>query len=169
MDAGDSAAPACCPGTLVVVDEVAELTVRDLGDDGAARAAQQAATGRLCEIARLGRSVDIQLVCCTQRPDAEAVPGQLKANLDRTVAFGVGAAVNSFILLDSDKASLLPTHPGRAHFAHEIVEEFQAVNCSAEESRGVLLGRWGSGRVRPTTGPVTQWGENTWPGSVEIR
>ncbi len=45
---------------------MAELTVRDLGDDRAARAAQQAATRRLCEIARPGRSVDIHLVCCTR-------------------------------------------------------------------------------------------------------
>ncbi len=168
VEAGDSAAPASWPRILVVVDEVAELTVRDLGDDRAARAAQQAATGRLCEIARLGRSVDIHLVCCTQRPDAEAVPGQLKANLDGTVAFRVRAAVNSFILLDSDKASLLPPHPGRAIFAHETVEELQAVDCSMEESRELLLARWGSGRVSPTTGPVSQWWENTCPPSDEF-
>ena len=66
-----SAAPGTRPRIVLVMDEVAELTVRDIGDDRAARAAQQAATGRLCEIARLGRSVDIHLVCCTQRPDAE--------------------------------------------------------------------------------------------------
>ena len=168
VEAGDSAAPAGWPRILVVVDEVAELTVRDLGDDRAARAAQQAATGRVCEIARLGRSVDIHLVCCTQRPDAEAVPGQLKANLDGTVAFRVRAALNSFILIDSDRASLLPAHPGRAVFAHEAVEVFQAVDCSVEESRELLLGRWGSGRVRPTTGPVTQWSENTCPTSDEL-
>ncbi len=143
------------------VDEVAELTVRDLGDDRAARAAQQAATGRLCEIAGLGGSVDVHLVCCTQRPDAGAVPGQMKANLDGTVAFRVRAAVNSFILLDSDKASLLPPHPGRAIFAHETVEELQAVDCSVEESRKLLLARWGSGRVSPTTGPVSQWWQST--------
>ena len=168
VEAGDSAAPAGWPRILVVVDEVAELTVRDLGDDRAARAAQQAATGRVCEIARLGRSVDIHLVCCTQRPDAEAVPGQLKANLDGTVAFRVRAALNSLILIDSDRASLLPAHPGRAVFAHEAVEVFQAVDCSVEESRELLLGRWGSGRVRPTTGPVTQWSENTCPTSDEL-
>ena len=161
VEAGGSAAPASWPRILVVVDEVAELTVRDLGDDRAARAAQQAATGRLCEIARLGRSVDIHLVCCTQRPDAEAVTGQPKANLDGTVAFRVRAAVNSFILLDSDRASLLPPHPGRAVFAHETVEEFQAVDCSLEESRQLLLARWGSRSASPTTGPVTQWWENT--------
>ncbi len=68
VEAGDAAAPAHGSRIVAVVDEVAELTVRDLGDDRAARAAQQAATGRLWEIARLGRSVDIDLVCCTQRP-----------------------------------------------------------------------------------------------------
>ena len=140
-----------------MVDEVAELTVRDLGDDRAARAAHRAATGRLCDIARLGTSVDIHLVYCTQRPDAEAVPGQLKANLHGTVAFLVRATVNSFILLDSDRASLVPQHPGRAIWAHETVEEFQAVDCSVEESRELLLARWGSWRVSRTTGPVSQW------------
>jgi len=168
VEEGNSAAPAQWPRIVVVVDEVAELTVRDLGDDRAARAAQQAATGRLCEIARLGRSVDIHLVCCTQRPDAEAVPGQLKANLDGTVAFRVRAAVNSFILLDSDRAAMLPPHPGRAVFAHETVEEFQAVDCSVEESQELLLARWGSRGSSPTTGPVSQWWENTLPTSDEL-
>ena len=126
------------------VDEVAELTVRDRGDDRAAPAAQLAATGRLCEIARLGRSEDIHLVCCTQRPHAEAVTGQLMANRDGTVAFRGRAAVNNFILPNPDKAALLPPHPGRAVFAHETVEEFQAVACSVDESRELLLARWGS-------------------------
>ncbi|MHB1526454.1 MAG: FtsK/SpoIIIE domain-containing protein [Candidatus Dormibacteria bacterium] len=161
VEAGDSAAPVSWPRIVVVVDEVAELTVRDLGDDRAARAAQQAATGRLCEIARLGRSVDIHLVCCTQRPDADAVPGQLKANLDGTVAFRVRAAINSFILLDSDRAALLPPHPGRAVWAHETVEEFQAVDCSLEESRDLLLARWGGRGSMPPGVPVTPWWQNT--------
>ena len=55
VEAVESAAPASWPRIMFAVDEVAELTVRDLGDDRAARAAQQAAIGRLCEIARLRR------------------------------------------------------------------------------------------------------------------
>ena len=161
VEAVDSAAPADWPRILVVVDEVAELTVRHLGDDRAARAAQQAATGRLCEIARLGRSVGIHLVCCTQGPDADAVPGQLKANLDGTVAVRVRAAINSFILLDSDRAAMLPPHPGRTVFAHETVEEFQAVHCSLEESRDLLLVRWGGRSSLPPGVPVTPWWQNT--------
>ena len=120
---------------MAVVDEVAELTVRDLGDDRAARAAQVAANGRLWEIAGLGRSVDIHLVCCTQRPDDEAVPGQMKANLAGTVSLRVRAPVNGFILLDSDRAPLLPPRAGRAVFAHETVGEFQAVSARQGEPR----------------------------------
>jgi len=161
VEADGSAATQDWPRILVVVDEVAELTVRDLGDDRAARAAQQAATGRLAEIARLGRAVGVHLVCCTQRPDAEAVPGQLKANLSGTVAFRVRAALNSWILLDSERAALLPPHPGRALWSHETVEEFQAIDCSMEESRSRLLARWGSRPAPATTGPVTPWWQNT--------
>ena len=153
------------PRVLVVVDEVAELTCRDLGDDRAARAAQQAASGRLGEIARLGRSVGVHLVCCTQRPDAEAVPGQLKANLQGTVAFRVRAAVNSYILLDSDRAALLPPHPGRAIWQEETMEEFQAVDCSLEESRQLLLARWSGRASFPPRVPVSHWWENTCPSS----
>jgi hypothetical protein len=95
-----------------MADEVAEVPVRDLGDERAARAAQQAATGRPCEITGLGRSVVIHLVRCPQSPDAEAVPGQLKATLDGTVAFRVRAAVNRFILPYSERAALLPLTRG---------------------------------------------------------
>ena len=161
VEAVDSAAPADWPRILVMVDEVAELAVRALGDDGAARAAHQAAAGRLCEIARLGMSVDIHLVCCTQRPDAEAVPGQLKANLDGTVAVRVRAAVNSFVLLDGAGAAMLPPPPGRAVFAHETVEQFQAVHCSLEESRDLHLASWGGRGSLPPGVPVTPWWQNT--------
>ena len=157
LEEARDAAPLSWPRLLVVVDEVAELACRDLSDDRAARAAQQAASGRLGEIARLGRSVGGHLVCCTQRPDAEAVPGQLKANLQGTVAFRVRAAVNSYILLDSDRAALLPPHPGRAIWQEETTEEFQAVDCSLEESRQLLLARWSGTVSIPPLVPVSQW------------
>jgi DNA segregation ATPase FtsK/SpoIIIE-like protein len=146
------------PRIVVVVDELAELTVRELGAAPAAVAAQKAATGRLAEIARLGRAVGIHLILCTQRPDAEAVPGQLKANLAGTVAFRVRSEVNSHILLESDRAALLPHHPGRAIWAHERLEEFQAIDLAANEAakllrtRGQELSR--GGPVVVTPGPL---------------
>ena len=147
----------CPPRVLVVVDELAELTLRDLGDDRAARDAHRAAVGRLCEIARLGRAAGVHLLVCTQRPDADAVPGQLKANLPGTVAFRVRARVNSEILLDDDRAALLPHRPGRALWAHERVEEFQAVHLDADESDRLLDERWGTAPMAGTTVAVTQW------------
>ena len=113
LEEARDAAPLSWPRLLVVVDEVAELACRDLGDDRSARAALQAAGGRMGEIARLGRSVGVHLVCSTQRPDAAAVSELLTANLQGTAAFCVRAAVNSYILMDSDRAALLPPHPGR--------------------------------------------------------
>jgi hypothetical protein len=146
------------PRILVVVDELAELTVRELGGAPAAVAAQKAATRRLGEIARLGRAIGIHLILCTQRPDAEAVPGQLKANLAGTVAFRVRSEVNSHILLESDRAALLPHHPGRAIWAHEWLEEFQTIHLAADEAARLLQARgqalsWG-GPVVVTPGPL---------------
>ena len=69
--------------------------------------------------------------------------------------------MKSFIRLDCDRTSLLPPHHGRTVFAHETVEDFQAVDCTAEDSRELLLARLGFEGLRPTTGPVTQWSQNT--------
>ena len=89
----------------------------------------------------MGRAVGIHLVVCTQRPDAEAAPGQLKANLAGTVAFRVRAQVNSLILLENDRAALLPHRPGRAIWAHERLEEFQAIHLAAAEAERLVAGR----------------------------
>jgi DNA segregation ATPase FtsK/SpoIIIE-like protein len=129
------------PRIVVVVDELAELTVRELGGNPSALAAQKVARGRLGEVARLGRAVGIHLVVCTQRPDAEAVPGQLKANLAGTVAFRVRAQVNSLILLENDRAALLPHRPGRAIWAHERLEEFQAIHLADAEAERLVADR----------------------------
>jgi len=53
--------------------------VRSLGEDRAGRAANEAASGRPGQIARVGESLDIQLVRSTEHLTAEAVPGHMKA------------------------------------------------------------------------------------------
>lgn len=143
------------PRIVVVLDELAELTTRETGDDKGAREAQKAARSRVQEVARLGRAVGIHLIACTQRPDADAVPGQLKANLPGTLAFHVRNAVNSAILLDSDRAALLPPYPGRAIWQEERSEELQTVDLDAATSRRLLAERWSG-----PTSPVTQWGQS---------
>ncbi len=95
-DAAGSAAQAACRGTSDVVDEVAKPTARRLGEGRVARAANQAASGRPGAIARLGESLEIQIVRSRWQPNAGAAPGRLPAELDNLVALRVGAAVNTF-------------------------------------------------------------------------
>ena len=161
MDAWLDAGMPAWPRVVVVVDELAELTTRDVGADPVAREARRAASARLTEIARLGRAVGIHLIVCTQRPDADAVPGQLKANLAGTVAFRVRAGVNSLILLDTDRAALLPHHPGPGLWAEERIEEFQAVYLAHEESRRPLRERWGEPRLDASPVRVTPGCQST--------
>ena len=132
------------PRLVVVVDELAQLTIGVLGgkENDQARAAQKASTGLLCELGRLGRAAGIHLILCTQRPDHEIIPGQLKAVCGGTVAFRVRNIANSQILLDCDRAALLPPHPGRAVWAHEGLEEFQAIYLDPDEGFRRLEERW---------------------------
>jgi len=146
---------------VAVADEVAELAVRDLGDERAARAAQQAATGRLCEITGLGRSVVIHLVRCTQSPDAEAGPGQLKATVDGTVAFrGQSRRQQLHSGRQRESRSASP-HSGRAIWAADIMEALQTLDCSIDQSRDLRLGRSGGTSPEPPGVPVTPWWQNT--------
>lgn len=85
----------------------------------AARAAQQAAIGRRCAIVKLGRSVDVHLLCWTGGSDGQAVSARLKANID-TVTFLVTAAANSFhparqrqSLYIAARTRARPSGPGR--------------------------------------------------------
>jgi S-DNA-T family DNA segregation ATPase FtsK/SpoIIIE len=169
IDAWLDAGMPAWPRMVVVVDELAELTTREAGRDSVAREAQRAGSARLTEIARLGRAVGIHLIVCTQRPDADAVPGQLKANLAGTVAFRVRAGVNSLILLDTDRAALLPHHPGRALWAEERVEEFQAVYLSNEESRRLLVERWGEPRLDASPARVSPGCQSPQEGTEDPR
>jgi DNA segregation ATPase FtsK/SpoIIIE-like protein len=62
----------------------------------------------------LARATGIHLVIATQRPDANALPGQLKGNIPVTIAFRTRNRLNSQILLESDSAGELPSIAGRA-------------------------------------------------------
>lgn len=69
------------PRIAVVVDEIAELT-DTTGMDKEYKDLSKAIVGNLATIARLGRAFGINLFIGTQRPDANAIPGQIKNNLD---------------------------------------------------------------------------------------
>jgi hypothetical protein len=141
------------PRLLVVVDELAELTT----SDGRARARAddsfQIARARVIALSRLGRAAGVHLILCTQRPDVDAMPGQLKANVPGTVAFRVRARVNSEILLDAGGAERLAHHPGRAFWQEDRTEEFQSIYLGHEDAKRLLQEKWG----QAATGRVTPW------------
>jgi FtsK/SpoIIIE family len=143
------------PRLVVVVDEVAELTT---GSAKVKARVDPSQIGRAClnSLARLGRAAGVHLILCTQRPDAEAVPGALKANFPGTVAFRVRARVNSEILLDEGGAERLAHHPGRAYWQEDRTEEFQSIYLGHEEAQKLLQEKWG----QAPTGRVTPWAQS---------
>lgn len=75
------------PLLLLVVDEVADF-------------ADSPVMGDLVKIARKGRASGISLILATQRPDAQVLSRQVKANVTTRLAFRVTDAIESRIILD---------------------------------------------------------------------
>ncbi|RLC94643.1 MAG: hypothetical protein DRI77_10815, partial [Chloroflexi bacterium] len=75
------------PLLLVAVDECADF-------------ADSAVMGDLVELARKGRASGVSLVLATQRPDAQVINRQVKANLTTRLAFRVTDVYESRIILD---------------------------------------------------------------------
>ena len=120
---------------LVVVDECAELSAAEVSDRDE-RVRKQAALAHISRFCRLGRASGIHVILCTQRPDVDAVPGQLKANIPATVAFRVRGETNSRILLGegNEAAAVLPPWPGRGIWQWDTQTQFQAPWLSPEQA-----------------------------------
>jgi len=127
------------PYVLVVVDECAELAAAEVADRDE-RARRQQALAHLSRLCRLGRASGVHVVVSTQRPDADAVPGQVKANIPATVAFRVRNATNSRILLGEggESAAALPPWPGRGVWQWDTETQFQAPWLSVKSARRLL-------------------------------
>jgi FtsK/SpoIIIE family len=78
---------------LVVIDEFGQIMYRGVDPHGSAaeqkkgQAIQARLISSLCRLGMLGRAAGITLVCATQKPTADAIPTQLRANLDAAVMF----------------------------------------------------------------------------------
>jgi S-DNA-T family DNA segregation ATPase FtsK/SpoIIIE len=84
---------------VVVVDEFQDL----LAD----KATRQAFLDGIKRLGAKARAAGIHLICATQRPDRNTVPGEIKANLGGKIALKVQAMVNSRIILDQPGAERL--------------------------------------------------------------
>ena len=128
------------PYHVLIVDEFSQLCPV-LAKEKADRESRTYAHKLLVDLICLARSLGIHIVIATQRPDADILPGQLKANIPATICFKVRSEVNSRICLDNNRASLLPSPaelPGRAIWQHETEREVQTLFLPLAAARAGL-------------------------------
>ena len=93
--------------TFLLIDECAE--VLDLtGRTKEEKDLISQITKDLNTIARMGRAVGIHLIISTQRPDASAVPGSIKSNLDVRICGKADATLSTIILGDGRANEVIP-------------------------------------------------------------
>lgn len=71
-------------------------------------------------LASKARAAGIHLFLITQRPDKDALPGQIKANMNNKICLRVSSQTNSRIVLDEGGAEALL---GNGHFAAKLANE----------------------------------------------
>jgi S-DNA-T family DNA segregation ATPase FtsK/SpoIIIE len=71
-------------------------------------------------LASKARAAGIHLILITQRPDRDALPGQIKANMSNKLCLRVASRTNSQIVLDENGAELLL---GQGHLAAKLANE----------------------------------------------
>lgn len=90
---------------IVIVDEFADLT-----DQLSSKKEKDAFYTPIRKIAQAGRSRGIHLVLCTQRPSADLVPSNIKAQLNGRLALRVNDAIASRMIIDDTGAQSLQKH-----------------------------------------------------------
>lgn len=100
------------PYIMLVVDEWALVSPKDaVGPDD--KSLRSEITAKVNDIARTGRKFGFPVVLATQRPDKDTVDGQTKANIQNRLCGGTTSPVQSRVVLDNDRAAVLPEIKGR--------------------------------------------------------
>lgn len=118
------------PFLVVIIDELAELQ-----DDEC-----QVLLNR---ILRLGRAAGVCVAAATQRPSSSlfAKFGDSKAMFACSMCFHVRDGVNSRMVLDNDRAALIPNIPGRAVYQWEQELEVQSMYLPVSQARKLMAGK----------------------------
>lgn len=103
---------------VVVIDELTELT-DTTGMDKQHKELANAIIANLSTIARLGRSFGINLIIGIQRPDATAVPGQIKNNMDYRCCGKADNTLSIIVLDNGDAADQIPKDSQGLFINHE--------------------------------------------------
>lgn len=160
------------PRVFLVCDELADLTMA--GRDRESKDRAGIILGCLTRIAQLGRAAGFHLILATQRPAADTLPGNLRANLGTRWAFRVRTRAESRIALDAPGAESLPAQPGASllSWRGSTGRRCQGRYLSREDMRSAVSGAsrgsgWRMPDVRslgPTIGGVIVLGAMIWDG-----
>jgi S-DNA-T family DNA segregation ATPase FtsK/SpoIIIE len=149
------------PYIVAFIDEFGEVSrpvAESSSDKARGPSAKQQAHGAFSRLARLGRALGIHIIACTQRPDADVMPGQIKDQLPATVAFRTRSETNSHILLGDKNgaAANLPRVRGRAIFQWVDEDEVQAPFIEPAVAVALLREKCaqGVGHIRVTQCPT---------------
>jgi DNA segregation ATPase FtsK/SpoIIIE, S-DNA-T family len=108
-------------------------------DEFAEYAKNKEAKDILKDIARRARSCGIHMVVATQRPDADVLDGQIRANMPAYVCFMVASTTNSTLVLGHGGAEKLPGHGRGILRAPGIKDvEFQGYYLSESECESLV-------------------------------
>lgn len=102
------------PALMVMVDELGELLSKTKvsTDEGKHQdEIKGEATMIVSSIARLGRAAGVHLTLATQRPDADILPAEAKANLSVRVNAGFTDAIASNMILGSSEGTRVKANP----------------------------------------------------------
>jgi len=103
----------CHSRLIVACDEVAVLLQRGKGMDKEEKAIVDEIEQLLITIGQIGRAYGVHLILSLQRPDANAIPGDLKCNLNIRVAGRCDKVLSQIILDNSDAAKIPEEKQGR--------------------------------------------------------
>jgi len=118
---------------IVVVDEFADLT-----DQLSSKREKDAFYTPIRKIAQAGRSRGIHLVLCTQRPSADLVPSNIKAQLNGRLALRVNDAIASRMIIDDTGAQSLQKHGDMLYKTDLGTERIQGYFISVEEVEQIV-------------------------------
>lgn len=110
---------------FVVVDEAAELLAPSYMSRKEAKKYVYCQSV-ISEIARLGRSLGVSLIYCTQYPTADVLPRQVKQNCESRIVFRLPTEVASRVALDENGAEKIETGMwGRAIYKTDDIQNIQ--------------------------------------------
>jgi S-DNA-T family DNA segregation ATPase FtsK/SpoIIIE len=120
---------------VVVVDEFADLT-----DQLSNKKEREDFYKPIRQIAQIGRKRGIHLVLCTQRPSANLLPTDIKAQLGGRIALRVNEATSSRMILDEGGAQDLQKHGDMIYKNGSEIERAQGYLLSTREVDAIVAG-----------------------------